>query len=147
MSIRNGDWYVYVAKHDVSKLPGTLEIGGFRAWVFKPVSMSVCKRCGNEGHHPSDPNCPARATEEVQDTVETFHGSKCELSNLFQCLQNCVIQDFGTNFPSSEHHYQFKKLKAHDKGAEAYELLLEEDSFKAMKKAKECLPENEVSES
>ena len=62
-------------------------------------------------------------------------------------MHECEIKDFGTSFSTSEHHYQFKKLKAHDKGAEAYELLIEEDSFKAMKKAKECLLEAEVSES
>ncbi len=52
----------------------------------------------------------------------------------------------GTTFPTSEHHYQFKKLKAHDKGAEAYELLMEEDSFKAIKHVRTLLPDSEVSE-
>ena len=94
-----------------------------------------------------DPNCPAQATEEVQDTVEAFRGGKCELSNLYACMHECEIKDFGTSFPTSEHHYQFKKLKAHDKGEEAFELLIKEDSFKAMKKVKECLPKSEVSES
>ena len=30
-SIRNGDRYLYVAKHDVSKLPNVVEIGGCKA--------------------------------------------------------------------------------------------------------------------
>ncbi len=131
-SICNGDCYLYIAQHDVSKLPDHVDIGGCQAGVFKPVSISHCKCCDNEGHCPSDPNCPARATEEVQDTVENFRGSKCVLSNLHVCLQGCEIEDLGTTFPSSEQHYQFKKLKAHDKGGEAYEILMEEDGFKAM---------------
>ena len=52
----------------------------------------------------------------------------------------------GTKFDTSEHHYQFKKLKFHDKGVEAYDMLLQEDSFKAMKIAKDALPDDEVSD-
>ncbi len=46
----------------------------------------------------------------------------------------------------SEHHYQFKKLKAHNLGTEVYELLIEEDGFKAMKKAKSLIPDSDVSD-
>ncbi len=81
------------------------------------------------------------------DTMEPFRGGKCELSNLHVCLQGYVIEDKGTTFPSSEHHYQFKKLKHHDKGDVAYKMLLQEDTFKAMKKAKEALPDSDLLES
>ncbi len=73
-SIHNGDHYLYIAKQDVSRLPNVVEIGGCKAHVFKPVSRSQYKRCGNEGYCASDPNCPAQATEEVQDMVEAFRG-------------------------------------------------------------------------
>ncbi len=46
----------------------------------------------------------------------------------------------------SEHHYQFKKLKAHNKGEEAYLLVAEETGFKAMKRAQSMLPDAEVSD-
>ncbi len=144
-NICNGDRFLYVYVQDVLKLPQTVQIGGYQSWVFKPESMSTCKWCGNEGHHPSDPNCQARTSEEIQDTIEVFCGGKCELSNLHKCPEGCEISDMGTTFNMSEHHYQFKKLKAHDKGIEAYEMLIE-DSFKAMKKAKAVLPDSEVSE-
>lgn len=101
--------------------------------------MSRCKHCGNEGHRPSDPNCPARSTKEVQDTIETFRGGKCELSNLHACPHGCEIHDFGTTFPTSEQHYQFRKLRVHNKAAKAYELLLEEDGFKANEESKRSL--------
>ncbi len=79
-----------------------------------------CKRCGIEkDHHPSDPNCPARTSKEMHDSMETFQACKCELSNLHKCPHGCVIEDLGTTFESSEHHHQFKKLKSHDKGIEA----------------------------
>ncbi len=50
------------------------------------------------------------------------------------------------SFRSSKHQYQFKKLKAHDKGKEAHLLLLEESGFQAMKKAQQVLPDTEVSD-
>ncbi len=82
----------------------------------------------------------------MQDTVEAFRGGCCELSNLHKYPLGCVISDKGTTFDMSENHYQFKKLKFHDKGAEAFEMLMEEDSFKAMKLAKLAVPDNEVSD-
>ncbi len=50
------------------------------------------------------------------------------------------------SFDTSEHHYQFKKQKFHDKAAEAYEMLMKDDSFQAMKFAKETLPEDQISD-
>ncbi len=77
--------------------------------------------------------------------VETFCGGKCQLSNLHQCPEGCIISDRGTTFAMSEHHYQFKKLKAHDMGEEAYLLLAEESGFDAMKKVKSLLPDDKLS--
>ncbi len=108
--------------------------------------MSTCKQCGNVGHRPSDKSCPTMATDEIQQSIETFQGSRCKLSNLHQCPHSCEIEDLGTKFPISEYHYQFKKLKAHNLGTEAYELLMEEDSFKAMKKVKSLIPDSDVSD-
>ena len=58
-----------------------------------------------------------------------------------------MIADKGTTFPTSEHHYQFKKLKCHDMGEEAYLLLADQKTgFDAMKKAKALLPDEKVSQ-
>ncbi len=80
------------------------------------------------------------------DDVEVFRGGGNPLSNLHVCLEGCEIKDQGISFPSSEHHYQFKKLKHHDMGEQAYLLLLEANSFKAMKKAKELIPDDKTSD-
>ncbi len=71
-NIRNGDRYIYVDDDDVAKIPDQLHVGTYLARVFKPVGLSRCKRCGNEGHQLSDPNCPARADESMMDSVDTF---------------------------------------------------------------------------
>ncbi len=65
-NIRNSDRFFYADVKDVSKLPTTIQVGAHLARVFKPVSMSTCKQCSNEGHRPSDPACPARSTEDIQ---------------------------------------------------------------------------------
>ncbi len=62
MSIQNGDRFVYIVQQDVGKLPLQIEITGVVAQVFKPVALTKCKCCGNEGHHPSDNKCPAHAS-------------------------------------------------------------------------------------
>ncbi len=80
------------------------------------------------------------------ETLETFRGGKCQLSNLHTCPKGCVLSDKGTTFPTSEHHYQFKKLKDHDMGEEAYLLLTEETGFDAMKKAKSLLLDSALSD-
>ena len=84
--------------------------------------------------------------EEARDLVETFRGGQCELSNLHKCPEGCEFDAEGTVFPTSEHHYQFQKLKAHNKAAEVYEVLIELDSFKVMKLANTILPTSEVIE-
>ncbi len=103
-NIQNGDQFFYADVKDVSKLPTTIQVGAHQARVFKPVSISTCKQCGNEAHRPSDPACPAKSIEDIQQSVEMFCGSRCELSNLHQCPEGCEIEDFGTKFPTSEHH-------------------------------------------
>ncbi len=42
-NIRNKDCFLYVDVKDIPKLPATLQVGAVQAWVFKPVSMSMCK--------------------------------------------------------------------------------------------------------
>ncbi len=48
-SIRNGDRFVYVPLQDAQKLPAQIEVKGLKAKVFKPVSITRCKSCGQEG--------------------------------------------------------------------------------------------------
>ncbi len=85
-------------------------IKDYSSRIFKPAALSSCKQCQSEGHHASDPACPAHAMPEMAEDVEMFCGSSCELSNLYKCPEGCVIEDQGTTFETSEHHYQFKKL-------------------------------------
>ncbi len=73
-------------------------------------------------------------------------GGKYPLSNLHKCPHGCVAKDGDKIFPSNEHCFQFKKLKAYDKTEAAFELLDEPDPFKVMQRSKEILPDAEVSE-
>ncbi len=82
----------------------------------------------------------------MADTMEAFRGGSNQLSNLHVCPDSCEIHDQGTTFPSSEHHYQFKKLRHHSLGEEAYLLLTEENSFKAMCKVNDLFPDDKISE-
>ncbi len=82
-TIWNGDRYLYVTLSDAQKLPQTIDVLTYKARVFKPLSVTKCKRCGVEGHCPSDDKCPAKAPVELQDTVEPFCGGKCVLSKIF----------------------------------------------------------------
>ncbi len=137
---------MYIPVNEVSKLVEAIEVSGSRSRVFRPPNLTVCNRCGNQGHHPTDQKCPAQTTKVIMGTLETFHGGQCQLSNLHNCPQGCVIQDRGMTFPTLEHHYQFKKLKDHNLGKEAYLLLSEETGFDAMKKAKSLLPDSAFSD-
>ncbi len=92
----------------MAKIPDTITINTHVSRVVKPAKMSMCKRCGGEGHCITDPACPARATPELADEVQTFRGSASQLSNLHKCPKGYVIADRGTMFETSKHHYQFK---------------------------------------
>ncbi len=144
-NIWNGDRYFYADSAMVNKIPDLLPVGKYVSHMIRPAALAHCKRCSNMGHKQIDPNCPTHSTEEVQETIDTFRGGKCELLNLHKCPHSCECDAEGT-FLISEQYYQFCKLKAHNKGAEAYEILMEEVAFKAMKAAKTALPEAEVSE-
>ena len=127
-------------------LPEQLEVAGVMSQIFKPAAVSTCKCCGNVGHRPGDDRCPAKAPEAFMDMV-VFHGGKNPLSNLHVCPHSCEIKDLGTSFPSSEHHYQFKKLMHHDLGEDAYMLLSDSDAFQIMQKAKQLVPDDKVLDS
>ncbi len=71
-SVRNGDCFIYIPVTEVSKLPAVLEISGSCSRVFKPPNLTICKRCSNQGHHPTDPKCPARTTDVIIEMLETF---------------------------------------------------------------------------
>ncbi len=131
---------------DANKLPNTLHVGEFVSHVVKLLQLSACKHCGGVGHHTFDKSCSTQAPEDSADVVEMFRGHDSLLSNLHKCPQGCTIKDLGMSFEISEHHYQFKKLKFHNKAAEAYEMLMKDNSFQAMKFAKEMLPEDQISE-
>ncbi len=93
-----------------------------------------------------DPECPAKALPEISKSIDAFQGGKYQLSNLHKCPEGCVITDGNKVFPSSEHRYQFTKLKAHDLTDEAFDLLDEPDPFKVMQRSKELLPDEKTSD-
>ncbi len=146
-NIRNGDWFVYIAADDVSKISDYLDIGEYRVCVFKPKAVMTCKRYHKEGHCASDDSCPAKAPKEVQDSMEVFCGGKFPLSNLHKCPHGChFIDKDGESYLSSEHHYQKAKLLVHDKPDVAAEVMREENPFKAMQIAQAALPDMEISD-
>ena len=142
-NIRNGDCFCYIESDSLDKFSDTIQVGQFHARIFKPKAQMTCKRCGKEGHHASDTECPARSLLEVSESVEVFRGGKYQLSNLHKCPEGCP--EGNKVFPLSEHRYQFSKLKAHDMIEEAFDLLEEPDPFKVMQKAKEVVPDIEAS--
>ena len=71
----------------MNKLPTQLEVAGIMAWIFKPLSFTKCKYCGNEGHRLGDLKCPAKAPESMIDDIEVFRGSGNPLSNLHVCVE------------------------------------------------------------
>ena len=78
------------------------------------------------------------------DEIEAFHGAGNPLSNLHTYPNGCKIKEASTSFPSSEYHFQFKKLKHHNLGEQAHLLLMETDTMKVMRKVKEILLEAKV---
>ncbi len=119
-SIRNGDHFFYVTEHDAECFPDTVDIGDVQAQVFKPRALAKCKRCGNTGHFARDPACVARAPAELAASVEPFRGAMNPLSNLHMCPEGCKIPDSSYDFPLSEHHYQFNRLRHHGLVNESY---------------------------
>ena len=144
-NIRNGDHFCYIESDVLEKIPEALQVGEYHTCVFKPRAQITCKRCGKEGHHASDSKCPMCTPPELENSIEVFWGGKFHLSNLPKCPEGCIITEGNKVFPSSEHKYQFAKLKAHDKIEEAFDLLEEPDPFKVMQKAKEVVPDSEES--
>lgn len=145
-NIQNGDRFVYIKASELSKVADTLQVGNYHARVFKPKHLTIYKCYGQEGHHTSDKSCPAHTPCKVEDTIDAFCSGKYPLSNLHKCLHGCVAKEGEKIFPSSEHCFQFKKLKVHNKTEEAFELLDEPDPFKVMQKSKEILSEDAVME-
>ncbi len=137
---------MYIAMDDVSKILDHLDVGEYRACVFKPKAVTMCKRCHKEDYRTSDNNCLAKVPKEVQDSV-VFCGGKFPLSNLHKCPHGCHFIDKDREpYLLSEHHYQKAKLLVHDKPDAATEVMREENPFKAMQIAQAALPDAEVSD-
>ena len=148
-NIHNGDRFLYVEESDLDKLPESIQIGEYAARVFKPKAKTYCKRYRDTGHHHTDLGCCTHIPLDLQGTVEAFYGGKFPLSNLHKCPHGYVLKEgepgWEKIFHTSEHRYQFYKLKEHDKVEEAFDLL-EENSFKVIQKAKAILLESELNE-
>ncbi len=114
------------------------------ARVFKPKAMIKCKCCGDIGPLTGDSKCVARAPPKIAASIEPFRGEMNPLSNLHICAEGCQIPDGSYDFPSSEHHYQFKRLHAHGLVDESYWVLEADTGYDAMKIAQCTLPEEDV---
>ncbi len=60
-NICNGDRFVYIAASDLDKVPDQINIGEYRARIFRPNAITTCKQCQKEGHCSNDDSCPTRA--------------------------------------------------------------------------------------
>ncbi len=136
---------MYIASHEIEKLPATLEVDGMMSQIFKPRVLTKCKHCGQTGHQPGNTKCLAKAPDAIMDEVEAFRGLGNPLSNLHICEHSCEIKDKGISFLLSKHYYQYKKLQLHDLGEESVHLVMETDPFKVMNQANELLPDDKIS--
>ena len=141
-SIRNGDKYFYVTEDVATAMPGETTIAGFSARIFKPLALTKYCHCGEVGHKVSDLVCPGRAPSEVAAIVEPIRGGRHPLSNLHACPEGCLLPDGQYDFPTAEHHYQFKWLHFHNKLDESYRVLEAETGFQVMKIAHQVLPDD-----
>ncbi len=71
-NICNGDCFCYIESDSLDKFSDTIQVGQFCARIFKPKAQTTYKRCGKEGHHVSDTECPARSPLEVSESMEVF---------------------------------------------------------------------------
>ena len=143
-SIRNGDHYLYMAEDVAAAMPIVMTIAGFDAQIFKLPALTKCHRCGEVGHRSNDVKCLGRAPEAIAATVEPIRGGHHPLSNLYVCPEGCTLPDGQYDFPSAEHHYQFKYLHYHGKLEESYLVLEADIGLQARKIAHSVLPEEDV---
>ena len=128
----NGDRFVYVMQESTSRLGKSVLINGYQARVIKQVALSRCFRCQQLGHKASSPDCPARATPEVQDSIQVFQGGTNPLSNLHVCPEGCTWMVEGIEYNSVEKEFQHNKLLTHDLNDEAAEILNYENPLEIM---------------
>ena len=94
--------------------------GGHKCRVWHANHALKCKRCSNEGHRTTDINqCPAYIDNKPDDVI-TFW----EQNNVFSNFHMCNLSVFGIDFKSSEHAYQYCKLRYIDQEDLADEILL-----------------------
>ena len=102
----NGDRYVYVEAGFSPALDTEAVIDGCKCRVWHPNQALKCRRCGKEGHRTTD-NDKCSAFIDEPDDVITFWEAKHVFSNFYMCNINL----FDIDFKSSEHCYQFCKLR------------------------------------
>ena len=111
---------MYVMEEVAATMPEMLDVGEYITRIFKPPAMMHCRHCGEPGHKASSLACMALAPKMIENTVEIIRGGKNPLSNLHSCPEGCEIQDGQHNFPSAEHHFQFKYLRFYGKLDDSY---------------------------
>ncbi len=116
-------------------------MSGFKTRVIKLVRLQECHRCGQTRHKAKEDIYPALVPEDVQASVQPFHGGQCQLSNFHVCSEGCTWEHEGQTFDLVEKDFQYLKLLHHKKYDDAEQLLSIELSAEVKQAAQEAVPE------
>ncbi len=145
MHLQNRDRFAYVTQEEMSKIPDTLFVQGFKARIFKPPKFQTCHQCGEIGYLAKNDQCPALALEDIRASIQPFRGGQCELSNFHICPEGCTWERDGQVINSAEKDYQYGMLIHHGKQQEANEVLQMSFGFKIKKTAQVAIPKQDES--
>ncbi len=109
----NGDRFVYVTESSVAKIPTSLQVDDYKPRVIKPAVFNCCLRYQKIGHKANSLDCPARAPEDIAESIQVFKGGSDPLSNLHVCPEGCKWQTSGTEYDSVEKEFQHNKVQSH----------------------------------
>ena len=114
----NGDRYVYVEQRFSPVLEQEVMIDGHPCRVWHPNQALKCKGCSQDGHRTTDCDmCPAYI-EEPKDAIIFWQST-----HIFSNFYMCNFRLFDLDFKSSEHCYQYCKLKYIGQEEHAHDVL------------------------
>ncbi len=93
----------------ITSLPESLEVGEYKARIFKLTIITKCHHCGETGHHQNSKDCMALPPPELSQGVVTFCGGKNPLSKFHIFPEGCILKDDDTEFVSSESGFEVMK--------------------------------------
>ena len=103
----SGDRVIYVKQGFFPVLPKQAQINGIPCKIWHKNQEIVCKRCGSDRHRGIDSKkCDAY---ETNPNIEGFREDEHPCSNFYRCKEK--IKVFDLMWPTSEHCYQWCKLK------------------------------------